>query len=403
MNGRILSRLAWVLWALGLLILICGYVLDNLNGYRDSPLAVGNVPGFVGLTVGALIVSRRPSNRIGWLFLWSPLLLAFGGSGNLADQYALYTFVTRPGALPAGVLVVLLGLITQIAGFLPLVTFLPLLFPDGRPPSPRWRPVAWLTAFQIAFFIFGGIFSPRLNNGPVDIANPLAIEMVGAVSDQAFFLSLVLSVAIVLLSVASVFVRFRRASGDERQQLKWFGFGALPIPISLVAGGIAGVFNVTWLANLPLWQLSVAGIPIVVGIAIFKYRLYDIDLIIRRTLVYAALTALLALIYFGSVLLLEQLLRALTGQQQSEIVIVLSTLVIAGLFTPLRGRIQQVIDRRFYRKKYDAQQVLSAFGASVRDEVDLNRLTGELLGVVEETMQPSTLNLWLRESKTNRK
>jgi hypothetical protein len=209
----------------------------------------------------------------------------------------------------------------------------------------------------------------------------------------------------------SLVLRFRRSGGEERQQIKWIAFAASFLGLAYLAATIGAVFvrdialDVTGGAPTPLWlqllqdavSLSGAGISIAIGFAVLKYRLYDIEVIINRTLVYGALTATLALVYFGGVATVQAIFRALTGQQeQPQLAIVVSTLVIAALFTPLRRRIQSFIDRRFYRSKYDARKTLEAFSAKLRDETDLNALSGDLIGVVRETMQPAHISLWLR-------
>ena len=400
MSNRIAYWVAWALWLLVLGMSMLVYVLSAMNGNVKSPPLSGAMSGIAIVSVGALIVSRRPSNRIGWLLILATLLLAFGGEGNFADQYAIYTLATRPGALPAGPWVLWFKGIAQILGFFPLVSFLLLLFPDGRSLSARWRLVAWLAIVFMALAIVVNAFDPQpLHVGSLEVPNPLGIEGARVVPDFVDSLLLLSGLALALTSVASVFLRFRRARGDERQQLKWLFYGALFIPLALVSGVLSVLLNLTWVLNLGLWQLSVAGIPLAIGIAILKYRLYDIDIIIRRTVIYTLLTLSLAIVYFGSVVVLQQLFRAITGAQQSEIVTVISTLAIAALFVPLRQRIQRTIDRRFYRRKYDAAQVLAAFSATARDEVDLNKLTERLLDVVDETMQPAQMSLWLRPAE----
>jgi hypothetical protein len=400
--SRRVAWLAWSLWLLGIVIDFLARLLEGLSGHVVSPPIAGDLVFIATLTVGALIVSRRRANRIGWLLLLTALLLVFGGFGTLADQYAIYTFVTRPGALPAGEWVLWLGGIAQPVGFLAIVLLLLLLYPDGYPLSPRWGLVVWLTAVYIALTAVAVAITPTLSGAAdLHIPNPLGIVSIGGLAGLWDAFSLIAGIGLLLASIASVFLRFRRARGDERQQLKWFAFGALLIPLGGLILLIGVLLNLPWMINLPLWQLSTAGIPIATGIAILKYHLYDIDLIIRRTLIYGALTATLAFLYLGSVALLEQLLRAVTGQQQSTIVTVLSTLAIAALSAPLRRAIQSVIDRRFYQRKYDSAQVLAALGATVRDEVDLNKLTEELLAIVTETMQPVSVSLWLTEVGTS--
>ncbi len=403
MSNHRVAWLAWSLWLIGMAIGLLGQLVDAWNGYTASPPITDRLAGIASLTVGALIVSRRPGNRIGWLFLITSLLLVFGGAGNLAEQYAIYTLVTHPGALPGGAWAVWLGEIAQIAGFFPLVTFLLLLFPDGRLVSPHWRLVAWAAGVYVVLLVLAQVFDPTPTTAHgLQSLNPLGQDLLRRLAGpwpefSPYFSSGLLpaGLGIALACVASVLVRFGRARGDERQQLKWFAFGALLIPLAVVLALLASLLHWAWLENIGLWQFGVAGVPLATAVAILKYRLYDIDLIIRRTLLYSVLTVLLALVYFGSVVALQTVFTVLTGQQRSELVTVLSTLAIAALFVPLRRRIQVLIDQRFYRRKYDAVQTLAAFGNSTRDEVELGRLTEHLIGVVEETLQPETVSLWL--------
>jgi hypothetical protein len=286
--------------------------------------------------------------------------------------------------------------------------FVPLYFPDGRLLSPRWRPVLWLALlFSVGFgVVFGALFpgemdelSPGIGGDVPGIVNPLGIEALRSLDrvPQIDIILPVLLIVLVLCSVASLVVRFRRSSGEERQQMKWLtyavaaAFATLLLEMSLPADS-------AWNPAVDsLDNLVGVGLPVAVGIAILKYRLYDIDIIINRTLVYGSLTVMLGLIYFGGVATTQALFRALTGQeQQPQLAVVVSTLAIAALFMPLRRRIQSFIDRRFYRRKYDARKTLEAFSAKLRNETDLDALSEDLVGVVRETMQPAHASLWLR-------
>jgi hypothetical protein len=271
-------------------------------------------------------------------------------------------------------------------------TFLLLLFPDGRLPSPRWRPVAWCAGLGIGGFVVGY----ALDAGPLgdfpQIVNPYGVDhpVVGIVRVAA---GVVVGVSMVVAAI-SVIVRARHAGRVERQQIKWLAYeGAVVVGSTFVAGAIS-IWSVT--VSILIIILALVGLPVFTGIAIVKHRLYEID-IINRTLVYGALTATLALVYFGGVVTTQAIFRALTGQeQQPQLAIVVSTLVIAALFNPLRRRIQGFIDRRFYRRKYDAAKTLEAFSARLRDKTDLGALSDDLMGVVRETMQPAHVSLWLR-------
>jgi hypothetical protein len=384
------------------------YLLIYGAGLGDEGTLVENVTGVmlgVGFgafaVVGALLVIRRPTNSIGWLLSAIGLIVStiFGaGTG-----YATYVMSTRgqPDALA-----ILGAWAANCLWFVMLalaLIYLPLLFPDGRLLSRRWLSVAVLGGIGTLGFVISGAL---VNTIPVNevpgpgIANPIGIEGLGKIEDlqivgaaQALFLLAALG------AVASVVVRFRRSRGVERQQMKWFAYVIVVlIGGSVLTGGLSDMTGVEWL-EASSFVLSMTGLmclPIAVGIAILRYRLYEIDLIINRTLVYGPLTATLALVYFGGVATTQLVFRALTEQQQQpQLAVVVSTLVIAALFNPLRRRIQTFIDRRFYRRKYDARKTLEAFTAKLRDETDLQALSGELTRVVGETMQPAHVSLWL--------
>jgi hypothetical protein len=282
------------------------------------------------------------------------------------------------------------------------IFFIFLLFPTGQPASPRWRWAVYYTLIVCALFFLAIAFSNSLT--PQDsswaVANPL-----GFIPNDWFIKYFTVPFAIGLLSttllcVISMVVRYRRSRAVEREQIKWLLYACGGFAATYILTILFGLNSQQWGA-VPGWVsllnvLGVMSMPVAIGIAILRYRLWDIDVIIRKTLVYGILTATLALAFFGSVILLQRLLGSLTGVEDSPVAIVISTLAIAALFSPLRRRIQDDIDRRFYRKKYDAQKTLESFAASVRDEVELEDLTGRLLEVVEETMQPEGVSLWLK-------
>jgi len=279
------------------------------------------------------------------------------------------------------------------------MVFLGLLFPDGQPPSSRWRWFAWIS---VLLFLVGTILEaispgPLAGHGPIQ--NPLGIEGIRNVVSEVHALIWLL----VLVTAGSVLIRFRRARGVERQQLKWFTY---TVAVAAGSGTLAYIGSEAisvhwlWLMGFILMVVGFVSLPIAMGIAILRYRLYEIDLIINRTLVYGLLTAILVLFYFGSVTALQYLFSLLTGQGNT-LAIVASTLAIAALFNPLRRRIQGFIDRRFYRRKYDAAKTLEAFGIRLRDETDLEKLCEDLGEVVDETMQPSHISLWLRFSSSS--
>ena len=276
-----------------------------------------------------------------------------------------------------------------------------LLFPNGRLPSHRWRLVAWAVVLFHLLGMFEKVVRPTVGDA-IDrdvFRNPTGIESLAGVAEIAGAVSFLSVPLLLLASVASVWVRWRRAGDVEREQIKWLVYAAACGVVAL--GGLAGLilFGEDSYVAFFFFSLGFAaiflGVPAAIGIAILKYRLYDIDLIINRTLVYGSLTATLVALYFGAVVLMQRIFVLLTGQQ-STLAVVASTLLIAALFTPLRRRIQSFIDRRFYRRKYDAARTLRAFSAQLRDETDLAALSDDLVGVVRETMQPAHVSLWLR-------
>jgi hypothetical protein len=299
-----------------------------------------------------------------------------------------------------------------------LGTYLILLFPDGTLPSRRWRLVAWLSGTVIVLNIVVGIPTPGPLSDLRNVSNPFGLEGYPWVADARDTVILLLSLCM-LTSALSLVLRYRRSGGEVRQQIKWIAFAASFMGVLYL--GIMSAGTVMWVVSAPetpielgtrsLWGallenvmvLSFAEVPVAIGFAVLKYPFYDTDLIINRTLVYDPLTATLALVYFGGVTATEAVFRALTGQeQQPQLAIVVSTLVIAALFNPLRRRIQSFIDRRFYRRKYDAAKTLAVFSAKLRDETDLDALNAELVGVVRETMQPAHVSLWLRPDPARR-
>jgi hypothetical protein len=284
--------------------------------------------------------------------------------------------------------------------FVPVLFCIPvylfLLFPDGRPISRRWRPVAWLAGAGLLATTVGNALSPgRLEGPPFEaIENPLGLAGGGEALNLTTVLGYWLTLASILLAGASVVLRFRRAGGRERQQLMWFAsaaalFAATTIVYTFLLAGVAE--RAGQISTL----LAFAGIPVAVGVAILRHRLYDIDVLINLTLVYGPLTAVLVAAYFGGVVGLQYVFRTLTGGE-SQLAMVASTLAIAALFNPLRRRIQSFIDRRFYRRKYDSRKTLEEFSVKLRDETDLVALNENLVGVVRETMQPTHVSLWLR-------
>jgi hypothetical protein len=272
-----------------------------------------------------------------------------------------------------------------------------LLFPTGRLPSSRWRPVLWGAVGLIVVYTLSTWLSPESNDvrlAPVPNPTGLELEPIGVLYELANSVFPLLIVA----SGAAVIVRFRRSTGDERQQLKWFTYAVAVMTVVFVFWFSLALTGIVAPSSL-MYDVPIIGLPVATGIAVLKHRLYDIDIIINRTLVYGSLTAILAGIYFGGVTVSQSLLRTLTGQERlPQLAVVASTLVIAALFNPLRKRLQALIDRSFYRSKYDAAKTLEGFSKKLRDEADLQALSDDLVGVVRETMQPAHASLWLRPS-----
>jgi hypothetical protein len=407
--GRISTRtatgFAWSVWGVALGFVVVGLLFGirafsaALPDGRDPMLIPIIVQGGLVVlygTLGALIASRRPRNLIGWIFLSMAAALGLLSAAYGYADYALYaTDHTLPGAA-------LVAWLTNWLFMVPVFIapcFLFLLFPDGRPASPQWRPVVWVVAAVAAVAVFATALAPgRLDAHPA-VGNPLGLGgSFGEVARVARDLTEVLAILVFLVSLTSVVVRLRRSGGRERLQVKWVAYAAV-----LTATSFATSFLVILLPSSQtvadiFFLIGVAGftsIPVAAGIAILRYRLYEIDFLINRTLVYGSLTLMLVAVYAGSIVVLQGFLRALTGQE-SQLAIVASTLAVAALFAPLRRRIQSFIDRRFYRRKYDARKTLEDFTARLRDETDLEALNAELVGVVRDTMQPAHVSLWLR-------
>jgi hypothetical protein len=394
--------LAWSLWAVCVALTALSLLLMVLNLSRPNTHIfdwwLGNALVVVDATVGAIVASRRPENPVGWLLCLSGVAV---GTSSFASQYAIHALLARPGSLPAGEALAWIAA-WQLPVMIGLQVSYLLLFPTGRLPSRRWRWTAWLVvAFVLAGVVLSA-FSPGAYLGSLGpIRNPLGIEgLTGAYKALLYAGAPLLFGAAVL----SLFVRLRRAEGLERQQLKWFAYAAAMFALGIVLIVIPlAIDTPSWFVRAATAVFTAAGttVPVAIGIAILRYRLYDIDRIINRTLVYGSLTALLAVVYLGGVISSQYAFRTLTGQG-SQLAIVASTLAIAALFNPLRKRIQAFVDRRFYRSRYDAARTLEAFSARLRDETDLEALNDDLVGVVAETMQPAHASLWLRPSGANR-
>lgn len=423
MSARAASWLAWCLWLLCVALIsfaLLFYFLASPTSPTDTPPALTALFRVLSLafpTVGALVASRRPENPIGWIFCGTGLLT---GVQAFASGYADYALLGHPGSLPGGELMTWISSwigvpVVPLAGALLIV-----LFPNGKLLSSNWRPVVWMAACGSAMLALWAAlgpgplsFEPSFDNplglggaigklgpsesGPLfdqpSFAKPASTEItVGDVVEILGRVGIFVVLVSWLFAVAAMIMRMDQARGAERQQLKWFVYSVALLVVGFLAAFLGfGLHSVAWFLGIAAFNF----LPIAAGIAILRYHLYDIDLIINRTLVYGALTAALSLVYVGSIVLLQGLFHALTGET-SQLAVVASTLAIAALFVPLRRRVQAFIDRRFYRRKYDAAKTLQAFNTKLRDDVDLDSVADDLVEVVKETMQPAHVSLWLR-------
>ena len=398
----ITAILAAIVWTLSLLSLATGLLLAPWSGAGavDIPTAVASSLAVISLvTVGAILVVRLPRNLIGWLLLGSGLSIAVNlGTSGLAD----YGLSQHPGSVPGAVWMALLSNVTWVPFIICLGFYLPLLYPSGHLPSRRWRPVAASGLIAIAFLTIQNVLAPfPTGSFPPADQNPLAVS--GPPGDLVSLLgaaATLIGLAMLPLIVASLVLRYRHAAGIERQQLKWLAaVMAIAGPALLVAiispGGSSGIWGdldyVAWL----IVTFGFALLPVAIGIAVLRYRLYDIDLVIRRTLVYGALAGLLAIAYGGSVLLLSAVLAPLASE--NSLAVAGSTLLVAALFSPVRNGVRSVVDRRFYRSRYDASRELADLSQRLRGEVDLDGVQAEVLGTVARTLQPVSASMWLRD------
>ena len=341
--------------------------------------------------VGAMIVFRQPANSIGWLFIGVGLLFA---AAALFPAYATYGVFVDPGSLPAAEWAAWVSGWLDPLFFLALMLLL-LLFPNGHVPSPRWRIVLWMVAVGVAVSLADAAVKPGLIRKELPIENPLGIARAQPLFDALDTPLFLYFATCMVLSVAGLVVRYRGSSGDARVQIKWialsalFLFGSFAADVALaIAGAPRGVVDF-------LFGLAFASIPVAAGVAILRYRLYDIDRVISKTLAYGVLSVILAGVYLGLVLAGQALFSSFAGG--SNLAIAVSTLVVAALFLPVRSRVQHFVDRRFYRRRYDARRTLEAFGSRLREQVDLETLSLDLRHVVSETMQPASASVWIRD------
>jgi hypothetical protein len=351
----------------------------SMTGWTVSNISAQVVNAAV-VVVGLVLSTRRPENRIGWLFLAAGLALGLSG---FANQYALHALVADPGSWPAGRAAAWLFNVLWVIP-VAMLAFVFLLFPTGHVRSRRWRLAAWFN---------GGVFTLATASGIIAAtrawAHPFTSPFTQAgspVGSPALYLmTAVLISAALLVSVAAVVVRFAKSSGEERLQLKWCATAALVLVVVVVAS----IWANSVIVNV-LQSLAFLGLWTAIAVAVLKYRLYDIDRIISRTLAYAIVTGLLVGVYAGLVLLATQVLDI-----KSPVAVAGSTLVAAALFSPLRWRVQLVVDRRFNRSRYDADQTVAAFAAHLKDAVDLDSVRDDLAGVVSRALEPAHVSVWI--------
>ena len=390
MSAPYAKRLVWMLVALTLTLTVGAYafVIIGGTGLNLGQDLFGLAITVVFMVAGLVIATRHVGNAIGWLFLGVAASAALAG---FAGAYASYWIETGRGSRDVGEIAALYTESSWIAFILVPATFLLLLFPDGHLLSRRWRPIAWITAAGIA----GNLVVGALRSGPIadfpELENPIGVSS-GLLNPLEGLAALALVIGLAG-SATSLVIRFRRAHGVPRQQMKWIAFAGAVAAVTIVV--MTALYEVAGeaLANATM-MLAIMSLPAATALAIVRYRLYDIDVVINRTLVYGSLTAILAGVYVGSVLLLQLALSDLT--QGSGLAVATSTLAVAALFRPVRGRIQGLVDRRFFRSRYDAARTVEAFAARLRDEVDLAALSTDLQVVAVETMRPAHVSLWLR-------
>jgi hypothetical protein len=402
--------LVWSLYGLviSLSILWSGVGLLSQDGPRNALHLAGEAlisfaAPVVFAIVAALIVSRQPQNTIGWLLMVPVGLYVVGGP---LATYIESLAPSSPTPTVPLLLIVWFNNWNWLLLIIPLL-YIPLLFPSGRPPTPRWRWVGVAVIVWATLFVLMATLVKRISAGTkpdLVFDNPIGVLGNDTV-EQLVGVWIAGLVALVVACAVALFVRYRRANETEREQIKWLLYACAVFLVVYVGGFVSGLGGTASLGGY-VWGvffgLSVITLPAAIGIAILRYRLYDIDVVINRTLVYGVLTATLVLVYLGGVVSLQYVFRALTGQE-SQLAIVASTLAIAALFNPLRRRVQAFVDRRFYRRKYHAAKTLKAFSAKLRVETDLDALSEDLVGVVKETMQPAHVSLWLRPETAPRR
>lgn len=384
---------ARALWGLAM-ALVAGGLLLAAGSPQDADswleLLVIPLQAVAFATVGMLIAVKRPDNSMGWLF---GLVGAFAAAYAFTNHYQVVALTTRPGTLPWGEAAAWVQAWMYVPALVIFFSFVPLLFPTGRLLSRRWRPVAWLAAVALVAVTASDALAPGVISGST-VVNPFGIapathSLLEAVAFLAIF------APATILAFSSLVLRWRRGSTDERQQLKWFAFAAALLPVNNLmwvtfeVTGIAGP-GVDALETV-LVPVSFLGLPVATGVAILRYRLYDIDRVVSRTVSYGLLTAVLAGVYALGVFAVQDLAGV-----EGDLAVAGSTLAVAALFGPARRRLQGLVDRRFNRARYDAQRVVESFTSRLAGAVELDRVAGDLRAVAARTVQPSTAAVWIR-------
>jgi hypothetical protein len=403
------ARLPWTLAAVTLVLFVVGNILGwvthdpqtagGWGGGGSAALAAVSVALFSFSVVGALIASRLPENAIGWLLIAVGLLWA---TDSALEGYARYGLMLHPGSLPGAEYPDALDNWLWIASIGIMGTFLFQLFPDGRVLSPRWRILTWVSGGALTVAVLARAFAPgRLADSVVSsTANPLGVGGLDVLTTVSG-ISLSILLGCIPASAVVLLVRYRRSSGTARLQLKWLVSATAAI---VIAYSVVVTISTAPEGHVPLWLMvlqdatvvSFCLVPLSIGAAVLRYRLYEIDVIVRRTVVYAVLVSTLAAVYLAGVTALGWIGREATGQS-GALAVTLSTLLVAASFQPLRTRIQSAVDRRFYRRRYDAEAAASLFSSRLRGQIDLDALHRELLSVIDDTVQPAHASLWLRQ------
>ncbi|MDQ3863586.1 MAG: hypothetical protein M3317_08820, partial [Actinomycetota bacterium] len=402
MSFRGIRFISWTALLVAVVLTLGRIYLSVLNRATDAAGTAGAgavasalfelvVLGLVAL--GLLVVYRRPQNPVGWIIAGAGFT---GLATDFVESYAVYALYTDPGSLPGGEVMAWLSNWIFIPVIFAAPALLFLLFPTGNLMSRRWRPVLWIVILTTCAAMTSSILQPVLNDPPFEgVVNPLSVAPPRALVAMLSFGWPGMAASFLVAGVAMI-VRMRRSRGVERQQLKWIAAAAAVLPLASAIGVVGYYLGYNLVGGLAA-TFSVVPVFLAAGYAVLRYRLYDIDVLINRTLVYGSLTLMLLLVYFGGVTATQALFQMLTGQQKlPQLGVVISTLVIAALFNPLRRRLQAFIDRLFYRGKYDAAKTLEAFSMRLRDETNLDALGSDLVSVVRETMQPAHASLWLR-------